>query len=132
MRGHVFTWAVAVLTSIAMGLAWVHFHPPLRMVRVDMSGLFEQQKKVLAERIKPGMSEQEQKALFQSAADFAGRVDGALVALSRECGCAVVNSAAILQVPAGKATGITDATGQVRELLGMEVASAAATTPNRN
>lgn len=128
MRGHVITWAVAVLSAIVIGAVWLHFHPPLRMVRVDMGSLFEQQKKVLAERIKPGMSEQEQKALFQSAADFAGRVDGALATLSRECGCAVVNSAAIIQVPSGNAAGLIDATGRVRELLNLEAASVATTS----
>lgn len=82
-----------------------------------MGILFDEQKKALAERIKPGMSDQEQKALFQSATDYANRVEGALATLAKECGCAVVNSAAILRLPEGGGTaGIPDMTGRVREL----------------
>lgn len=87
------------------------------MVRVDVGSLFDEQKKLLAGRIKPGMSDEERRVLLQSAAEFAGRVESALAVLSSECRCAVVNSAAILQVPAGS-SGIEEATGRLRDLLG--------------
>lgn len=123
MRAHLFTFVLSVLTAVVIGAAWLHFHPPLRMVRVDMGSLFDQQKQRLAGRIKPGMSDQEQKVLFQSAADYADRLDSALAMLARECNCAVVNSAALLQVPPGNASGIADTTGRVRELLGSDAAN---------
>ncbi len=117
MRSHVITWAASVVSACIIGAAWIYTHPSPRMVRVDMGILFDEQKKALAERIKPGMSDQEQKALFQSATDYANRVEGALATLAKECGCAVVNSAAILRLPEGGGTaGIPDMTGRVREL----------------
>lgn len=91
-----------------------------------MGSLFEEQKKALGDRIKPGMSEPEQKALLQSATDYAGQVEAALSALSRECGCAVVNSAAILRLPDGNESGIVDATWRIRQLLGRETTPASA------
>lgn len=90
------------------------------MVRVDMGSLFEEQKKALADRIKPGMSEQEQKVLFQSATDYASRVEAALTMLAKECGCAVVNSAALLRLPEAGVPGIPDMTARVRELVAAE------------
>lgn len=118
MKAHIITWAVSVLSAAVLGGAWLYTHPAPRIVRVDMGGMFEEQKKSLAEKIKPGMSEQEQKALFQSAGEYAGRVEAALTALSKECGCAVMNSAAILRLPEANATGIPDLTSRLRELVG--------------
>lgn len=100
-----------------MGMA-LHASSPANRP-VDMGGMFEEQKKSLAEKIKPGMSEQEQKAIFQSAGAYATRVEGALTVLSKECGCAVMNSAAILGLPPeANATGIPDLTPRLRELVG--------------
>lgn len=117
MKAHVITWAVAVLSACIVGAAWVHTHPWPRMVRVDMGSLFEEQKKALADRIKPGMSEQEQKALFQTATDYAGQVEVGLTTLAKECGCAVVNSAALLRLPEAGASGIPDRTARLKELV---------------
>lgn len=118
MKVHIITWAVSVLSAAMVGWAWIYTHPAPRIVRVDMGGMFEEQKRNLAEKIKAGMSEQEQKALFQSAGDYAGRVETALTVLSKECGCAVMNSAAILRLPEANATGIPDLTPRLRELVG--------------
>lgn len=117
MKAHLVTWLLAVLSACTVGAAWIHTHPWPRMVRVDMGGLFDEQKKALAERIKPGMSDEEQKALFQSAADYASRIDAALTTLSAECGCVVVNSAALLRLPEAGAPGIPDMTARMRELV---------------
>lgn len=126
MKAHIVTWALSVLSACIVGAAWIHTHPSPRLARVDMGSLFEEQKKALGDRIKPGMSEPEQKALLQSATDYAGQVEAALSALSRECGCAVVNSAAILRLPDGNEAGIADATSRIRQLLGRETAPASA------
>ncbi|QLQ25094.1 MAG: hypothetical protein HZT41_09670 [Dechloromonas sp.] len=71
----------------------------------------------MADRIKPGMSEQEQKALFQTATDYASRVEAALTTLAKECSCAVVNSAALLRLPEAGAPGIPDGTARLKELV---------------
>jgi len=117
LKAHVITWIASVLATCILGAAWIHTHPATRLARVDVGSLFEEQKKSLAARIKPGMSEVEQKALYQSAADYARRVDGALAVVARECGCALMNSAAILRLPDGKDTGIPDLTDRARQLL---------------
>jgi hypothetical protein len=88
------------------------------MARVDLGSLFEARQKSLTEEIRPGMSEQEQRALFQSAAAYAGDVESALNTLARECGCAVLNSAAILRLPETASAGLPDMTARLREILG--------------
>lgn len=116
MKAHIITWALSVVSACIVGAAWIHTHPSPRLARVDMGSLFEEQKKSLGDRIKPGMSEPEQKALLQSATDYAGRVEGALTTLAKECGCAVVNSAAILRVPEAGMAGVPDLSARLREL----------------
>lgn len=117
MKAHILTWALSVLSACIVGAAWVHTHPSPRLVRVDMGSLFEEQKKAFGDRIKPGMSEPEQKALLQSATDYAGRLEAAVTELAKECGCAIVNSAAILRVPESAMAGIPDLTARLRELV---------------
>ena len=118
LKAHIVTWALSVLSACIVGAAWIYTHPSPRMVRVDVGSLFDEQKINLAEKIKPGMSEEEQKALLLSAEDYARRVDGALDVVARECDCAVVNAAAILRLPeTGGASGIPDMTWRVKELL---------------
>jgi len=118
LRAHIITWAVSVLSAAVLAWAWLYTHPAPRIVRVDMGDLFDEQKKRLAGKITPGMSEQDQKALFQSAGEYASKVEAALTTLSKECGCAVMNSAAILRLPEANATGIPDMTLRLRELVG--------------
>ena len=118
MRSHVITWAASVVSACIIGAAWIYTHPSPRMVRVDVGSLFDEQKKILAEKIKPGMSEEEQKALFMSAAEYANQVNAALDVVAKECGCAVINTAAIVRLPeTGGTSGIPDMTGKVKELL---------------
>ncbi|MEW6406217.1 MAG: hypothetical protein AB1649_30900 [Chloroflexota bacterium] len=118
MKAHIVTWIASVISACIVGGAWVYTHPTPRMARVDMGSLFDEQKQALADQIKPGMSEQEQKALFMSATAYASRVEEALTILAKECGCAVLNSAAILRLPESHSTGIPDMTARVRELVG--------------
>lgn len=118
MKAHITTWALAVLSAFILGAAWVHTHPAPRLGAVDMGALFAEQKQAFTGQIKPGMSEQEQKVLFQSAADYANRLDAALATLTLECGCTLLNSAAILRQPAGKRPMIPDLTERARQLAG--------------
>lgn len=117
MKAHIITWVVSVLSAAILGGAWIYTHPAPRFARVDIGTLLEEQKKSLAAKIQPGMSEQEQKALLQEAGEYAARVEAALTALSKECGCAVINSAAILRLPDVRNTGIPDMTPRLRELI---------------
>lgn len=112
------TWLVSVATSCAIGYVWVSQHPSPKFARVDVASLYEEQKKVLAAKLKPGMTEEEQKAILQMAADYGKRVDEALGVLAEECDCAVMNSAAIVRLPEGNEVGVGNMTGRLRELLG--------------
>jgi len=88
------------------------------MVRVDVGSLYEEQKKTLSARLKPGMTEEEQKAIFKAATDYGKRVDEALSSAAQECRCAVLNTAAIVRLPDSGESGIPDATDRVRQILG--------------
>ena len=112
------TGLLSVLVSCAIGLMWVRSHPVPRMVRVDVGSLYEEQKKTLSARLKPGMTEEEQKAIFKAATDYGTRVDEALSSAARECQCAVLNTAAIVRLPDSGESGIPDATDRVRQILG--------------
>ena len=112
------TGLLSVLVSCAIGLSWVRSHPAPRMVRVDVGSLYEEQKKALSVRLKPGMTEEEQKAIFKAATDYGKRVDEALSSAARECQCAVLNTAAIVRLPDSGESGIPDATDRVRQILG--------------
>jgi hypothetical protein len=112
------TGLLSVLVSCAIGLMWVRTHPAPRMVRVDVGSLYEEQKKALSARLKPGMTEEEQKAIFKAATDYGKRVDEALSSAARECQCAVLNTAAIVRLPDSGESGISDATDRVRQILG--------------
>lgn len=112
------TGLLSVLVSCAIGLMWVRSHPAPRMVRVDVGSLYEEQKKTLSARLKPGMTEEEQKAIFKAATDYGKRVDEALSSAARECKCAVLNTAAIVRLPGSGESGIPDATDRVRQILG--------------
>lgn len=108
---------VSVLASCSIGYAWLRANPSPRLVRVDVGSLFEEQKKTLAAKLKPGMSEVEQKAIFLAAADYGKQVDEALSTVANECRCGVLNTAALVRLPDATETGIFDATDRVRQLL---------------
>ena len=109
---------LSVIVSCAIGYSWLRAHPSPRMVRVDMGGLFEEQKKALSTRLKPGMTEDEQKAVLLLATDFGKKVDAGLNSLANECQCAVLNSAAIVRLPVEANSGIPDMTWRLLQLLG--------------
>ena len=108
---------VSVLVSCSIGYVWLRANPSPRLVRVDVGSLFEEQKKTLAAKLKPGMSEVEQKAIFLAAADYGKQVDEALSTVANECRCGVLNTAALVRLPDATETGISDATDRVRQLL---------------
>lgn len=100
------TWkahlATGVLTlaagSIALVLWWgVERERTSRLGRVDIGQIVAKQQKSLVERVKPGIDAQEQGRIFEEAKAFGNRLDAALEQASRECGCALMNSAALLK-----------------------------------
>lgn len=119
MKAQLLTWAASVLSAALLGWAWIHTHPAPKMARADVNGLFEERRAVLEKKIKPGMSEQEQKAVFQEAAEYAVRLENALTTVANECGCAVLNSAAILRTHERGMSDIVDVTARLRELAGL-------------
>lgn len=108
---------VSVFVSCSVGYAWLRANPSPRLVRVDVGSLFEEQKKTLAAKLKPGMSEDDQKAIFLAAADYGKKVDEALSTIANECRCSVLNTAALVRMPEIAETGIPDATDRVRQIL---------------
>ena len=118
MKGNLITWTLAVLASTIIGGAWIYTHPQPRIVRVDMKALFGDQKAVFDKMLKPDMTQQEQQAVIALAKTSSQRLNQALVTLSDECGCAVMNSDAILQMPRNEVdTGIPDMTERARQLI---------------
>ena len=116
-RESLVVWLASVVTVGAMGAGWIHTHPAPRIAKVNLGSLYEDQKKVLVAKLKPGMTDAEQQAVFQSATDYGRRVDDVLVGAAQDCRCAILNSAAIVQLPAGSDAGIPDLTERVRAAL---------------
>lgn len=108
---------MSVLASVLLAMAWLATHPTPRFAKVDVSTVFEERKQALTSRITPDMPEQEQRALLQSAADYGRQVGQALEILADECGCVILNSAAILQSSSSGQESAPDLTWRLREIL---------------
>lgn len=108
---------MAGLASVLLAIAWLATHPTPRFAKVDVSTVFEERKQALTNKVTPDMPEQEQRALLQSAADYGRQVGQALQALADECGCVILNSAAILQSPSFGKRSAPDLTWRLREIL---------------
>ena len=110
---------IATLSAGAVLLAgWMYRHPleiP-RLGRVDIARLVAHQQQSMVQRIKPGIDAQEQARLFDEAKAFGARLDAALDQVSRECACALVNTAALLKTTD---TRIPDLTEQVAQVAGL-------------
>jgi hypothetical protein len=85
------------------------------LARVDIARLVAKQQQSLVDRVKPGIDGHEQARIFEDAKAFGRRLDGALEQVSRECGCALMNSAALLKVAEA---GMPDLTDRVEALVG--------------
>ena len=114
-KAHVVTGVLTLAAgSIALAL-WVGVERQRspRLGRVDIGQIVAKQQKSLVERVKPGIDAQEQGRIFEEAKAFGNRLDAALEQASRECGCAVMNSAALLKAAHA---GIPDLTERVEAL----------------
>ena len=111
------TWkshmATGVLTLAAGGIALVWWwgverERSPRLARVDIGQIVAKQQKSLVERVKPGIDAQEQGRIFEDAKAFGNRLDAALEQASRECGCALMNSAALLKADLARIPDLTE------------------------
>ena len=114
-KSHVATGVLTLAAgSIALALWWgVERERSPRLARVDIGQIVAKQQKSLVERVKPGIDAQEQGRIFEEAKAFGNRLDAALEQASRECGCALMNSAALLKAAH---TSIPDLTERVETL----------------
>lgn len=119
-KSHVATGVLTLAAgSIALALWWgVERERSPRLARVDIGQIVAKQQKSLVERVKPGIDAQEQGRIFEEAKAFGNRLDAALEQASRECGCALMNSAALLKAAH---TSIPDLTERVETLANSSV-----------
>ncbi len=117
LKTQMFTGLITLMLGACIAASWLHFHPleiP-RFARVDIGAIVFQQQQLLAERVKSGMDAAEQGKLFEDAKAFGVRLDAALEQVSRECQCAMINTAALLK--ATSATAIPDLSARVLDIL---------------
>ena len=117
LKTQMFTGLITLMLGACIAASWLHFHPleiP-RFARVDIGAIVFQQQQLLAERVKSGMDAAEQGKLFEDAKAFGVRLDAALEQVSRECQCAMINTAALLK--ATSATAIPDLSARVSDIL---------------
>lgn len=114
-KAHLVTGVLTfVVGSLAAGMWWVKEQDRLpRLARVDIGRIVARQQQSLVERVKPGIDAKEQTRIFEDAKAFGNRLDAALDQVSRECGCALMNSAALLKVAYA---GIPDLTERVEAI----------------
>lgn len=120
-KAQLLTAIVTLFLGACLAAAWLHFRPleiP-RFARVDIGAIVAHQQQSLAQRVKPGMAPAEQGRLFEEAKAFGVRLDAALEQASRECQCALINSAALLKVAPAKA--LPDISARVADILKQSV-----------
>lgn len=117
-RGHVITWALSVLSACIVGWAWIHTHPTPSFVTVDVNALVKAETGLLAQAVKPDATKEQQEAAIRRASEFGKKLDDAIARLTAECGCVVVNAAAIVAQPANMP--VRDATQRVKVLVSQQ------------
>lgn len=118
MKAHIITWALSVLSACIIGAAWIYTHPSPKLVQVNLRALVEDEAKRLVSAITPNTPKEEQEKAIKAASMLGGKVDAAVGQLSRECGCVIINSGAIVAQPGNATTAaIPDMTGRVKELM---------------
>jgi hypothetical protein len=126
-KAHLITGLITLTAgSLAAAMWWVkeqELSP--RFARVDIGRVVAKQQKSLVERVKPGIDAQEQGRIFEEAKAFGNRLDAALEQASRECGCNLMNSAALLKAAHA---GIPDLTERVESLASTPAPSSSASS----
>lgn len=126
-KAHVATGVLTLAAgSIALTLLWgIERERFPRLGRIDIGQIVAKQQKSLVERVKPGIDAQEQGRIFEEAKAFGNRLDAALEQASRECGCSLMNSAALLKAAHA---GIPDLTDRVEALASSPAPASPATS----
>lgn len=126
-KAHLITGLITLTVgSLAAAMWWVkeqELSP--RFARIDIGRVVAKQQKSLVERVKPGIDAQEQGRIFEEANAFGNRLDAALEQASRECGCSLMNSAALLKAAHA---GIPDLTDRVEALASSPAPASPATS----
>lgn len=114
-KSHLITGLVTLTVGSLVAATWWVKEQDLspRFARVDIGRVVAKQQQSLVERVKPGIDAQEQSRIFEDAKAFGNRLDVALDQVSRDCRCALINSAALLKAGSGA---IPDLTGQVESI----------------
>jgi hypothetical protein len=115
LKANIITWALSVLSACIVGAAWIHTHPSLSFVAVDVNALVKAETGLLAKAVKPDATKEQQEAAIRRASEFGKKLDDAIAQLAAECGCVVINAAAIVAQPGRKS--VPDATERVRQML---------------
>lgn len=118
LRPYIITWAASVAAACIIGAAWIYTHPSPKMAQVNLRTLVDDEAKRLVSAITPNTPKEEQEKAIRSASMLGQKVDAAISQLSKECGCVIVNSGAIVAQPGNATTAaIPDMTVRVKELL---------------
>lgn len=107
-------WLMSVLCAISVGWAWVKTHPQQMYAKVDIQSIMDEHVKNMGNMIRPDMPKSDQEKILAATEAFGKRLDRAMAELSIECGCAVLNAAAIIRDEQG---GIPDLTLRVRQIM---------------
>ncbi len=119
IKSHVLTGAMTLAAGAGIAVVWLSQNPlniP-RLAKVDIGKLVAHQQQSLVQRLKPGIDTQEQAKLFEEAKAFGVRLDGALDQVSRECRCALINTAAILKTSDPRIPDLTERIAQTAGLV---------------
>lgn len=115
MSGHVITWVFSVVSACIVGWAWLFTHPAPSFAVVDVNALVKAETESLMQSVKPDTPNEQKEVLVRRASEFGRKLDNAIMQVASECGCVVVNSAAIVAQPARMP--IPNITRQVQEYL---------------
>ncbi len=118
IKPYLLTGIATLLAGAVLLAGWMHRYPLKipRLARVDIARLVSHQQQSMVQRIKPGIDAQEQARIFDEAKAFGAKLDAALDEVSRECACALVNTAALLKISDAR---IPDLTEQVAQATGV-------------
>jgi uncharacterized membrane protein YheB (UPF0754 family) len=117
MRGYIITWAVSVISACIFGAAWIYTHPfprEERFIVIDLNKIITEEISKLEKEIKPDMTQEKREELKNRLASTTQKLDSITKAMAEECGCAVVNAAAII---ANGSRTIQDMTDRVSEMI---------------
>lgn len=116
IKAHLVTGLLSATLAISSVAIWQHFHKSGALAKVDIYGIVNAQQKSLSAQMKPGMDKDAQAAIIESATRFGKQLDTALNQVANECGCTLINAAAIIKDVPTTTNRIVDYTQRVSML----------------